>query len=282
MADFTPRVLRSQTGTLTAYDHGAHVAQWQQHGQPVLWLSDRSHYEHGESIRGGVPVCWPWFASGPDGDLSPTHGFVRLTGWQLLESTLSSLRWGIGSADVAGRPGVERFPHPFAAVLETTLTDDSLGIALTVTNTGDSPVDYEAALHSYLHVGDVQAVTIDGLEGVGYWDKVIGTPGTQDGQLTITGETDRIYETADPVTLSDPVLGRVLLVEPVAATRTVVWNPWRAGAAELADMADDAWRRMVCIEAAAIGAECIHLGAGQTHTIGQRISVREVGLASPR
>lgn len=278
MAEFTPRVLQSATGRLTAYDHGAHVAEWVREGTDVLWLSDRAVYQNDRSIRGGVPICWPWFAAGPDGDISPTHGFLRLTGWRLVEAGESTLRWGTSSEMVVGRPGVERFPYPFEAQVAARLTDE-LEVSLTVHNTGPSPLDYEAALHTYVHVGDVQAITIEGLDGVGYWDKVTRARGTQHGPLRLTGETDRIHDSADPLMLDDPVLGRRLVLTPSGATRTVIWNPWRAGADELADMADGSWRRMVCLEAAAIGAGRVRLGTGERHTISQRVSVTGVASA---
>lgn len=273
MAHFFPRVLRSSTDTVTAYDHGAQVAEWVHEGTPVVWVSDQAVYENGRSIRGGIPICWPWFASGPDGDIVPAHGFLRFTGWEHIESTESSVRWAITSEAVAAQPGAERFPHAFRAEVTARL-DDGLEVALTVHNTGDSPFDYEVALHTYLHVADIQMVTIDGLDGVDYWDKVTRSPATQKGSVRFTGHTDRIYDSPGPVTVHDPVLERTIVLESSGASHTVVWNPWEAAAAELSDMAVGSWRRMVCVEAAVIGAESIRLGVGERRTISQRIAVQ--------
>lgn len=283
MADFTPRVLRTAHGSLTAYDHGAQVGRWVQDGVPVTYLSERSRFAGDAAIRGGVPLCWPWFAAGPQGDRSPSHGFLRLTRWHQVPAEEGLLRWQLSEQDVRGRPGAGTLADtPFRAQVEVGLDEDSLQVSLSVRNTGGQPLDYEVALHTYLQVGDVQAVVVHGLEGVGYWDKVASAPATQEGPLVLTGETDRIYESAGPVRVHDPVLGRDLELSSTGASRTVVWNPWEAGCAELSDMAPQDWRRMVCVEAAAIGAAGVRLEPGGSHTLAQRIRVRGSAAPPPR
>jgi glucose-6-phosphate 1-epimerase len=277
MADFTPRTLTIGPSELTAYDHGAHLAQWSRHGVPVVWVSRRARYETGESIRGGIPVCWPWFAAGRDGRTQPSHGFARTAGWHLAEETDTGLRWRLTDGDTHGLPGTERFPHRFELVHEVEVLREAgsevLEVSCTALNPGDSPFTFEIALHTYLHVGDVQAVRLSGLDGVGYYDKVGAAEQTQQGDLRLTGETDRIYHSPGPVVLRDPVLERDLDIRSEGADSTVVWNPWAAQAAELPDLGDDEWSRMVCVEAAALGEAGIELAAGASHTVTQRIAV---------
>lgn len=265
---------------LTAYDHGAHVARWVRDGVPVVWVSERAHYERGKGIRGGVPVCWPWFAAGPSGQVSPSHGFVRTAPWHLSEHTAELLRWTLTEADAAGQDGTDRFSHPFECEVVARL-GEALELSLTVHNTSDSPVDYEAALHTYLHVGDVTLVRLSGLDETSYFDKVTGQDQTQSGDLVLTGETDRIYHSPGPVAVHDPGLSRELRISTDGASSTVVWNPWADKARGLADMADDEWRRMVCVEAGVIGDGRIGLGPGERHTLTQQIAVQPAPASSP-
>lgn len=272
MTDFTPRMLTTERDELLAYDHGAHCARWVRDEVPVVWVSGHARYEAGKGIRGGIPICWPWFASGPHGDVSPSHGFVRTTLWHLSEQTDTTLRWSLTQADTEGMEGSERFPHSFGCEVSARL-GETLQVSLTVHNTSEAPFDYEAALHTYLHVADVEAVRLSGLEATPYFDKVTGRTQTQDGDLVLTGETDRIYDSPGPVVIDDPGLSRQLHISTDGASSTVVWNPWADKARELADMADQEWRRMVCVEAAVAGDGRIELAPGGQHTLTQQIAV---------
>ena len=144
-----------------------------------------------------------------------------------------------------------------------------LTTSLTVHHAGGEPFLYEAALHTYLHVGDVRRVTVHGLENTPYKDKVLGgreQPGV-DGPVRFVGETDRVYlDTTAAVTADDPALDRRLTVEKAGSDSTVVWNPWATKAAAFADFGDDEWPGMLCIETANVGGGAITLGPGQSHT----------------
>ncbi len=279
MTDFTPRTLTTERDELTGYDHGAHVTRWARDGVPVVWVSEQAHYERDQGIRGGVPVCWPWFASGPSGEVSPSHGFVRTARWHLSEHTQELLRWRLTEADIDGKQGADRFPHRFECEVVARL-GQTLQVSLTVLNTCDSPFDYEAALHTYLHVGDVTQVRLSGLDASSYFDKVSGQDQIQRGDLLLTGETDRIYHSPGPVVVHDPSLSRELHISTEGAVATVVWNPWADKARGLADMADDEWRRMVCVEAGLIGDGRVGLGPGEQHTLTQQIAVQPAAAPS--
>lgn len=275
-APLTARTGRVGTSGYTAYDQGAQLATWTVGDVPVIWQSSAAHHETGRSIRGGVPICWPWFGPGRSGDLVPQHGFARTAPWQLVAHDTSSashlLRWRLDETMVAGAPGTEHFGHPFEATCEVEI-GDAVTVRLTVRNTGQESFDYEVALHSYLHVGDVRRARVTGLEGATLWDKVRRQQAVQQGVLTFEGQTDSIFTAAGTVRLHDPVLDRIITVTKEHAPQTVVWTPWQEAAAEMGDMADQEWTGLVCIEAAAVGDDAVRLQPGAEHTIGTRIMV---------
>ncbi len=276
MGELTARSGRVGAGDFTAYDHGAQLASWRVGGRPVVWVSRRARYRPDTSIRGGVPICWPWFAPGRTGDLSPAHGFARIAPWTLTgrasDEHATRLQWRLTEQDIAGLPGAEHFPHPFEARCELTVAQ-TVTIAVTVRNTGSRTFDYEVALHAYLHVGDVRQIRLAGLDGATYWDKVTRQEQRQIGDLVLTGETDRIHHSPGPVRVLDPVLGRTITVTKEDSADTVVWNPWADKAAELPDLHPAEWTEMLCVEAGNVGSDAIVLGPDQEHTTGTTIAV---------
>lgn len=266
-------------GTVVAHDQGAHLTEWRLGDTPVIWVSAESAYAEGEPIRGGVPVCWPWFGPGRPGDLSPAHGFARIAPWRMVqeESDGSALRltWELTHADVQGLPGAEHFTHDFTARLEVSV-EQAATVALTVRNDGADSFDYEAALHTYLHVGDIRRVQIDGLDGCDYFDKVLSADATQDGPVVFAGETDRVFDSSATVQVHDPALARTLTIEKSGSASTVVWNPWTDKAAAMADFGDNEWQQMVCVEAAAVGRHAVTLPPGHEHTLSTTVRVTAV------
>ncbi len=268
-------------GHYAIFDHGAHAWAWQPDGhRPVLWLSRHSRFAHGHAIRGGVPVVFPWFGTGPGGDRRPAHGFGRLQRWtrRTVDDTLDTdgrlaVDYVLDSLDLPDQPD---FPFTFSARLRATFTPDYFGIDLGVVNADDRPFRFESALHTYLAVSDVREVALRGLDGLSYLDKTASgppEPRVQDGELAITGETDRIYGEHGPVVLDDPGWQRALAVADRGAANLVVWNPWVTKAAALADLGDDEWTQMICLEAANIGDHAITLQPGESHLLSQRITL---------
>lgn len=266
----TRRSYDTASGSVITSDQGAHLTEWRVDKHPVIWVSRESVFAKGRPIRGGVPVCWPWFGPGRSGELSPSHGFARIAPWRLVAEASDGasvrLTWELTPEEVRGLPGVEHFPHAFTARLEVTVADTAT-IALTVRNEDDHAFDYEAALHTYLHVGDIGRVSVTGLDGVDYFDKVLQATHTQAGDLVLTGETDRVYTADGPVHVVDAALGRTLTIEKSGSANTVVWNPWADKAQDMDDFADDEWPQMLCVEAASVGAHAIRLGPGAEHTL---------------
>lgn len=245
------------------YFHGAHVTAWRPTGQePVIWMSEASAFAAGEPIRGGIPVCAPWFGAGRDGDKAPAHGWFRLADWQLTGAEdvdgRVRLTFHLDGADV-GHPGISGdYVVGFG---------DELTVELTVTTT--EPLVLEDAVHTYLAVGDIAGVTVEGLDGAGYVDKAPGgvPDNTQDGIVTFTAETDRVYWHTNSARVVDPARSRVITLAKAGSSATVVWNPWIAKSAAMGDFGDDEWPGMVCLEAANALSGAVDLGAGESHTL---------------
>lgn len=263
----------------TIHLHGAHLTSWLPTGLgEQLWLSPESLYGPDAAIRGGVPICFPWFAKGP-GDWEPQHGFARRLPWHLHSASEDSngvtVRLRLTDADVAADVlGRERWPYPFELEYVVGLGRE-LGIDLTVSNIGIEPFPIGGALHTYLRVPDITGVSLLGLEGAPYHDKVTETAQQQQGSVGFSGETDRVYASTEPVLVRDGTIDRVQ-VRGSDASHTVVWNPWQGKAATMADMSDDGWQQMLCIEAAVPHESMVELPPGHRWHLGQRITPASV------
>lgn len=255
-------------------DYGAQVLRWTPDAfEPVLFVSTAVRYAADAPVRGGVPVCWPWFASGVTGDRTPAHGFARTSQWRLVERVVkkssATFVHELTDADATSKD----FPYPYRLVVRSKLGRE-LTVSLTITNTGDETFECEAALHTYLGIGDIRHVRVTGLDGMTYRDKLKGKDAVQKGDLFFDGETDRVYRGPHgPVTVIDPAQSRRLLISTEGAADLVVWNPWSSKARSVEDIGDGDWKRFVCIEAAAALDDALTLRPGKSHTIAYRLSV---------
>lgn len=271
-----PLALANDAGIATVYHQGAHVASWTPSRQdPVLFVSRQAQFVEGKAIRGGVPICFPWFGPGRSGDRTPAHGYARTTPWRLISSDDAVAVFAISEDDFSEEARAA-FPYRFACEYTVTV-GSTLTLELATTNTGDRPFELEEALHTYLAVGDLRSVSVDGLDGVDYVDKVTGEDSVrQDGPVTFHGETDRVYRSGEPLVVSDPVLGRKLHITMSGAANTVVWNPWTQKAKDMGDFADDEWTQMLCIEGANALDDFVTVAPGQTHRISYTIQVEPI------
>lgn len=282
-------LLRAAEGEAHVFLQGCHVSHFQPKGdKPVLWMSAESRFETGKPIRGGVPVCFPWFGPKAGSPEAPLHGFARILTWAVSAVTREpdgSLRAVLQlSAETAARGG---FPHELALSLSVSV-GRTLQMALSVRNVNGAPATVEEALHShatveealhsYFAVSDVRQLRIHGLEGVGYVDKTAAMarkPG-EAGPITIASETDRVYlGTAGTVTIEDPGWRRRIVVSKSGSATTVVWNPWIAKAKVIPDFGDDEWTGMVCVETANAGLDAVTLAPGASHVMTATIEVQE-------
>ena len=257
--------------------HGAHVMTFQPKGHdPVLWLSGDAIYAEGVPIRGGIPICWPWFGGHPGGTL-PAHGFVRKRFWQLESiDQISSCATRVimnSCDDVASR---SLWDHAFKLQL-TVLVGPDLSVSLEMTNSGAAAYELTTALHSYFHVGDISMVDICGFDNVEYIDQLRGEQRqVQHGVIRFDGELDRIYQqTLGEEVIHDTALQRKISLRKTGSRSSVVWNPWARKADSMEDFEREGYRHMVCLETSNAGDDIIHLAPGESHRLGVVISVRE-------
>ena len=258
---------------------GAHLARWTpRRQQPVIWLSPKTQFSVGKPIRGGVPVCWPWFASHPDGLDFPFHGHARITDWEVAET--AELDDGATYLVLRLPPSeATRAVWPHATPVEIRLTVGlTLEIELATQNLDSQAVVLGQALHSYFRVGDVRLVKIHGLENCAYIDKLAnGERKQQNGPLSLDGETDRVYlNSSQECLIEDPVLSRRIHINKRGSNSTVIWNPWSEKASKTADLGPDSYLNMVCVESANAADDVVTLVPGAKHSLWVKYTVEEV------
>ena len=257
------------------YLHGAHVTSWKPAGgEEVLFLSVESRWEHGHAIRGGVPVCFPWFGGKADDPKAPAHGFVRTQAWHLESIARAGDAVTVSMFTESNEETRTWWPADFHLVHRATFGRE-LSLELVVTNTGRTSLRFEEALHAYYRVGNVEKVRVRGLDTIPYLDKTdSGRQKTQRGHIVIVSETDRVYlNTRDAIELEDPVVHRRTRTTKENSLTTVVWNPWVQKAHSLSDFADDEWVQMICIETSNVSDCAVNLPPGQQHTMRALVSV---------
>lgn len=232
----------------------------------VLFVSDKAYYAEGKAIKGGVPICWPWFGADPEGKGRPAHGFMRNRMWSVWETRDNA----DGSTTVI--LGVESspetlaiWPHAFGLAMEITV-GKTLQLALVTRNTGDAAFTITQALHTYFAVGDIVQTVVTGLEGRQYLDKAAdgnGATKQQDGTVSITSEVDRVYlGVPAELAIVDGALNRTIRIIASGNKTAVVWNPWAKIAAGMADLQDDDYLRFVCVETTNAADDVVSVPAG--------------------
>jgi len=261
------------------YLQGAHVTHWQPRGSaaPVLFCSARAVYAPGKAIRGGVPLIFPWFGTHATDKSKPMHGFARARAWRLITAEPApdgSVVIDLGLDDDEATRAL--WPHAFRARYRVT-AGDTLTLSLDVTNTGRAPFTFESALHTYLAVADVRTASVSGLENTTFIDKVDGFTRKRLAAepLRLTGETDRVFlDTQARCVVDDPAGRRRIAVDKTGSASTVVWNPWSAKAAEMADLEPPDWQRMICVETANAADDAVTVAAGARHVMTATLRVQ--------
>ncbi|WP_415901159.1 D-hexose-6-phosphate mutarotase [Neptuniibacter sp. QD29_5] len=279
--------VKNEAASATVFLQGAQVAEYSRIGeQPVLWLGQENDFKSGKSLRGGVPICWPWF-----GDLSrnpnqvrdqvneaepPAHGFVRSQDWELLAVDLIDSETTRLTLQLEVLP-TELWPYP--AVLRLTVTVGvELDLELKVKNLGSDTFSYTSALHSYLQIGHVNDAAIEGLETVEYIDTLEDWQVKQSNSaIGISAETDRIYPNIPAqVAIKDKQMRRQILMSADNLPDMVVWNPWIDKSKRLSHFADNDYENMVCLENASVLDNAVELAPGSDSI--SKVSIRSVRL----
>ncbi len=268
---------------------GAQLLEYTPRGEkPVVWLSDLADYQRGQSVRGGVPICWPWFGAierNPDavramtrGDNLPAHGLVRARDWALRSVQEHDDSTEITLGFVTDHLLQQHWAH--AVDLQLTVTvGKSLGMELTTRNPGAEPLAITQALHTYFAISSIDNVTSTGFENTRYIDTLDAwREHRQAGAIDFSGETDRIYlDVPREVKIHDRGWNRTIHLLATGSASAVVWNPWIEKSKRLSQFAPDAWRNMLCIETANVLGDSRELAPETSHSMG--LEIRSYGPA---
>jgi glucose-6-phosphate 1-epimerase len=263
------------------YLHGAQVTSWKPSGnEEVLFVSSKSRWEEGQAIRGGIPICFPWFRAKLDDPHAPAHGFVRTKQWQLasiIEDECGVAVTMFTQSDVNTR---KWWPGEFRLVHRVTFGSE-LHLELICMNTGATPFRFEEALHTYNRLGNIQDARLQGLDGVSYLDNTESNKEkTQRGDVIIASPADNAYRnTENKVDLLDANKKRRIRLRKEHSLTTVVWNPWTEGAARLQDLGDGEWTQFLCVEASNIMDAAIQLAPDEEHKMAAILTVERFGDA---
>jgi len=257
------------------YLHGAHVTSWKPAGnEEVLFVSTKSRWEEGQAIRGGIPICFPWFRAKSDDLHAPAHGFVRTKQWQLESIVEKDNGVAVTMFTQSDEHTRKWWPGEFRLAHRVTFGSE-LRLELVCTNTGTTPFRFEEALHTYNRIANIQDARLQGLDGVSYLDNTESNKKkTQHGDVIIASPTDSAYcNTQNEVDLLDANKKRRVRLRKEHSLTTVVWNPWGEGAARLQDLGDGEWRQFLCVEASNVMDAAIHLAPGEEQTMAAILTV---------
>ncbi len=284
--------LSTRHGTALLSLHGAQLLSWVPKGERnVFWMSPASLPEPAP-IRGGVPVCWPWFAKQGQSPTAVQHGPVRNLRWTVSavheandEAVCLSMVPALQATSLAGsQPLAEGVPPGLSVRMDLRLSADLTQSLHTENHTG-AAFPLTEALHSYFAVSDAERIAIDGLQGLHYSDKLRNfAADVQREPFALQEACDRIYACPAAPSLSgqvwnhrqvirDPAWQRTIKIETTGSRSVVVWNPGPQTARQMVDVPDDSWAGFFCVEATNAGADVVHLAPGQSHTLTQTLKV---------
>ncbi len=249
---------------------GAQLISWvpNEH-KPVIWLSSGATPSAEKAMRGGVPICWPWFGAHPSQPELPAHGFARTSRWHLIHSAAladgsTAITLELSSDQIPAR----LWPQPLSLQYRITV-GQTLMVELITHNKGVSEIAISEALHTYFSVSDIRNITVEGLDGCHYLDKVDHMQRKQqNGDVVFNSEVDRIYvDTSADCTIKDPLYARQIHIRKEGSRSTVIWNPWLEKSIQMGDMDDHDYLNMVCIESANAADNATVIPAGETHRL---------------
>ena len=271
--------IKNKYATATISLQGAHILSWKPHSEDeVIWLSKDASFAIGKSVRGGVPICWPWFGAHENNSSFPAHGFARTVLWNVVNTkTLSTgeiqITFGLVTKDL--EENIQSM-WPQATVVEYCITvGKSLILELTTFNKSDKEITVGQALHTYFNIADINKTTVYGLENKTYLDKVEGfCSKIQNGPITINSEVDRVYvDTTDDIVIDNEK--RKILIEKKGSSSTVVWNPWEQVANKMGDLGDKGYQQMLCVESANAIDDVVIIKAGESATLFVKYEIKQ-------
>ena len=268
------------TATISLY--GGHVVAWCPKHQttPVLWLSKLAKFATGKAIRGGVPICWPWFGAHPSDKNLPGHGYARISPWDVdsvrtLEGGATEIKLTLLESDLSSAHWSHSVRLSAIITVGSTLT-----IELTTTNNRDQEITLSEGLHTYFQISDIANISVLGLDGCEYVDLISDNiRRKQVGAIKFDGELGRIYvNTKATCVIEDPQFNRRIRIEKSGSLSTAVWNPWDITASKMDDLGVNGWRDMVCVESANAVGNPVTLTSGESHSL---VSIYSAESISP-
>ena len=255
---------------------GAHILTYEPENEaPVVWLSPQAKFLPGKAIRGGIPLCWPWFGNHETESSYPAHGFARNLEWNVIASdTLDDgstrLVFELQSNDTARLQWHHEYHLRYVVTVGRTLA-----VELVTKNIGNNSFTISEALHTYLVVGDIDHVVVKGLAGTEFIDKVDGFKRkTQTGDIKVTQEVDRVYlNTIKDCVVEDSKLNRRIRVSKAGSQSTVVWNPWTEKSRQMGDLGTEGYSGFICVESANAADNAVILTPNESHTLRVTYSV---------
>lgn len=258
--------------------YGAQITNFKPHKtMGILWMSPESNFHEGIPIRGGIPVCFPWFGPHKTDSAKPQHGFARLMYWNVIETaTLPAGETLVRLQLYSSAETKTYWNHDFCVEM-TLIVGKTLNAKLKVTNISSTPFEYTCALHSYFNVSSIEEITIEGLQNTKYYNQLEPGDFIQDEPLLAIkkAETRHYYDTETACVINDPFFGRRIRVAKTGSKVTTVWNPGEETCRKIDDMPDDAFHTFVCIETVNAFNNVIILSPGETHETSAIIGLEE-------
>jgi glucose-6-phosphate 1-epimerase len=251
---------------------GAHLFHYESlDDRPLLWVSKAAFFATGKAIRGGIPICWPWFGKHTTNSRLPQHGFARTSLWELFDQNESDKEQTVVVLRLTdSRESLKLWPYQFELLLTVTI-GRKLTIALTSKNCDSQAFTITSALHSYFAVSDIDRVEVEGLDQISYFDALTRENKVQQGNVVITRETDRVYQNVSyPLTIHDQK--RTIRINARGSNSAVVWNPWQQKCAAMTDMNNDSYKTMLCVETTNALQDLRILAPGETHTLSAELA----------
>ena len=257
---------------------GAHVMHWQPKflKDPVFWLSSNARFVKGRSIRGGVPICWPWFGAHPTDSTFCPHGFARVTPWRVIDIDATPTGATRITLEILATEEAKRqLSYPYALTVTITV-GQRLRVDMSTTNKADHPFVISEAFHTYLNISDIANVKITGMQDCVYADKVLNYQrDVEHNALKFAGEFDRVYiDHSSDCTVHDTGFNRIIHVSKSGSDTTVVWSPGADKVAGMSDMGEpDEWRKAICVETTNALDNMVVINPGRTHVISAEYSI---------
>lgn len=242
--------------------------------EDLLFLSQTAEYTQGKAIRGGIPLCWPWFGPDPEYTKRPNHGFARTHNWTVLDSQSGRYETQLTLGFSNSNDSTMFWPDDFALKLAIDI-GSTLTLELETSNLSKRPFVITQAFHPYFRIGYIERVQVLGLEGCTYLDRLTeDNEIKQSGPLTFSEEVDRIYTDVEhAVIIDDAVLKRRIRIAQTGTRSTVVWNPWINKSATMSDLGVGDYKHFLCVEPGNFAPDSVDILPGCRHKMSARFSI---------